>query len=138
MKDARDLTTSELVAEQSECERSIGEAERIGAELRARLQDVTAELARRIRPALEPRVSDHALLRFIERALGVDIDAVRDRIMSPVVRDALSAGATAVTVEGIRFVARDGVIVTAVEKPAKPRLRAGRKWEDDEDAEDAA
>lgn len=139
MKDVRELTSTELVAETDACQRSIGDAERIMAELRVRLQEATAELARRNRPAIEPRISDHAVLRFVERALGIDVDAIRDRILTPTIRDAVSAGATAVTIEGIKFLIKDGVIVTTIDKPEKARLKSGRKRDDDADwSEEAA
>jgi hypothetical protein len=74
----------------------------------------------------EPSVSDHALLRFIGRVLGVDLDALRARILTPTVAAAIKAGARAVTVEGTRFVVKGGVIVTILGEAEMARLKRWR------------
>lgn len=38
-------------------------------------------------------VSDHALLRYLERVKGLDLDAIRDEITTPEVCAAVAAGA---------------------------------------------
>ena len=60
-------------------------------------------------------VSDHAVLRFMERAMGFDIKAVRERILSPVVREALEAGATRVKSEGFDYVLDKRIVVTVID-----------------------
>jgi hypothetical protein len=47
-------------------------------------------------------VSDHAVLRYLERVLGIDVELVRASITHDVAA-ALEAGASSVTIEGIRF-----------------------------------
>ncbi len=71
------------------------------------------ELRRRSIPVQEPRLSDHAILRYIERAFNIDIDAIKERIMTPDVVQAIKNGASAVTVEGIKFKIKDNAIITA-------------------------
>jgi hypothetical protein len=71
-----------------------------------------------------PGISDHALLRFIERILGIDVDALRGRILTQGVVAAIKAGASAVEVEGVKFVVKRGVIVTT--------LAPGQKFKPDE------
>jgi len=87
----------------------------LGLEYKKLLDDVDqidAELAYRSRPTPEPRLSDHALMRFAERALGLNIEALKARIMTPVVIQAIKNGASAVTVEGIKMKVVDNTIVT--------------------------
>lgn len=87
---------------------------------------IDAELARRLRPVLEPRLSDHALLRFLERVLKIDVKELRTRILTPTIIDAIKAGASAVTVEGVKFVVEDNVIVTTLgaDQKLKPKHKA--------------
>lgn len=64
-----------------------------------------------------PSVSDHAVLRYIERKHGVDIEAVREHIRGLVQRGVEAKG-DAVVVEGVKFVLCDNVVVTVM----------GRHW----------
>ena len=45
------------------------------------------------------RISDHALVRYLERVVGVSLDIARNEI-ADLVRDALDARATRVTIAG--------------------------------------
>lgn len=73
------------------------------------------------RPPL-PSVPDHAVIRYLERAKGVDVQAIRDHIAG-LVKRGVAAGGDAVVVEGVKFVLRDNVVVTVVERhwPAQKR-----------------
>lgn len=98
-------------------------------EYRQFLSDVSSidnELMRRSRPAPEPRVSDHALLRFIERVFKIDIDYIKNRrMLTPTVIEAMKNGATGVTVEGLRMKIADNTIVTVYieDKPHTKTLK---------------
>lgn len=70
------------------------------------------------------RVSDHALLRFLERGGGVDIEALRDQVSATLQRAAdaaatVAAGNYTITVDGLVFVVRAAiggpVIVTVLD-----------------------
>jgi hypothetical protein len=74
-------------------------------------------------PPVFPIVSNHALLRFLERVDGVDVEGARARIMTPSVIAAIKAGAVRITVEGVRFVIKNGVIVTAWDGEDERRKR---------------
>lgn len=59
-------------------------------------------------------VSEHALLRWIERKHGVDLKAVAEEMLSDRARDAIGQLRTCkVTHDGMRLVVKDGVIITA-------------------------
>jgi hypothetical protein len=63
-----------------------------------------------------PHISDHAILRFLERAYGLDVEAVRAEMMVEV-KAAVDFGASVVICHGVRIVIRDGVqVVTALPK----------------------
>lgn len=70
-----------------------------------------------------PRVTDHAVLRWLERSAEVDIEAVRAAIGGVCARGA-GLGAPVVRFEGARFVLVNGVVVTTL----GPRQRMG--WDD--------
>lgn len=63
------------------------------------------------------RVSDHALVRFLERAGGFEIEAIRTAIESSLRRannKAAEIGSVdyEVRADGLRYVVRDNVVVT--------------------------
>lgn len=108
------FTVNQLQAESQRLESRISEMETLIADARAEFQSIRTELKKRLRPAPEPRCSEHALLRFIERVHGLDVEAIRAEIMSPNIVAALKTGATGVTVRGVKFIAKDGVLVTVI------------------------
>jgi hypothetical protein len=67
-----------------------------------------------------PTVSDHALLRYLQRVKGVDLDAIRAEILSPTMRAAIQAGASAVNINGHLYAIRnDGCVVTVLPAGAR-------------------
>lgn len=75
-------------------------------------------------------VSDHAVLRYLQRVDGVDVDAVRCKIGRAVDR-AVGMGATGVVIDGWLYKlagAEHGtVVVTTVRRVGAPNIRAGFK-----------
>lgn len=63
-------------------------------------------------------VTDHAVLRYLQRARGVDVEAVR-RHVAELATNGARLGATGVTIENVKLVLRyrDGAahVVTALE-----------------------
>lgn len=66
------------------------------------------------KPAPPPRVSDHAVLRFLQRKYGLDVEAVRAKI-DALAGPAIDAGALTLKVDGVSFVLRGGRVVTTLE-----------------------
>lgn len=130
MRPIDNLNISELEDEAARLAKDISSLElQIGA-ARAEFQAINTELAKRKRPAPEPRLSDHALLRYLERVKGVDVEAARREIMTPSIIAAVKALATSVIVNGARFLVREGTIVTIMEADKKPRLRVHERDRD--------
>lgn len=76
-------------------------------------------------------VSDHALLRWLQRVEGVDVEAIRRRI-ARAVRRGVDEKAEGVRVEGVTFKVQynpDGAVVTTTHTPhtrphlAQPRVK---------------
>ena len=60
-------------------------------------------------------VSDHALVRHLERALGVDVDALRRDVLD-IVEPGIERGASAVRKDGRAYLLTSGVCVTVYPK----------------------
>lgn len=83
-----------------------------------------------------PQISDHALLRFLERAGGLPVEALRLELsasLTRATRAAASLGLTgySIAADGLTYIIRDGVCVTVLphdETSARQRagLRSGR------------
>lgn len=64
-----------------------------------------------------PYVSDHAVLRHLERAYGLDVEKLRAEIASPTVQIAEEFGCgTVIGRNGTRVIIRDGVVSTVLPK----------------------
>lgn len=69
-------------------------------------------------------ITDHAVIRYLERVQGVDIQAVRLEIASRVA-NGLEKGACGVLLDGMEYRIVDGHVVT-VQKARYPDKRTGR------------
>ena len=64
-------------------------------------------------------VSDHAVLRYLERVVGIDVDALRAEIAATCAR---SQGAPIVRVEEVRYLIRGARVVTIISGGRMPRF----------------
>lgn len=76
------------------------------------------------------RVSDHALIRFAERAGGLDVEALRGALEGSLKRaiDAagkIGTGDLTISADGLQYVVRNNVVVT-VTGPARARRKDSR------------
>jgi hypothetical protein len=84
-------------------------------------------------PSKEPiRVSDHCVLRYLERAMGLNVEIVREHILSICAAPA-SFGAVCVRSEGLRFEIASNAVVTVTPDHQMPgatsQKRSRRKIE---------
>lgn len=70
-------------------------------------------------------VSDHAVIRYLERAKGIDIDVIRDEI-ARLCQRGLDHGACGVLIGGLEYRIAGWVVVT-VQVPKSPEDRTGRR-----------
>jgi hypothetical protein len=81
-------------------------------------------------------VTDHAVLRHVERVLGIDVEAIRAELGHKV-DAAVEAGAAATVAEGIRYVLVENRLVSCVPVKSVPkRGRANRRRAKTEEAEE--
>ena len=59
-------------------------------------------------------VSDHALMRYLERKYKFDFEQYREEILTPVVKQAIKAGATSINVGGVSFKVTSNTITTTI------------------------
>ena len=59
-------------------------------------------------------ISDHAILRYIERKFKLNIDDIRNEILTPERYSAIKAGATKIKTEYVDFIIKDNTIVTSI------------------------
>jgi hypothetical protein len=67
-------------------------------------------------------VSDHAVLRYLERAHGLDVEAVRAHLAGHTI-NAQRLGASAVVIGKVKLVIDAGVVVTTVMANWPTRVR---------------
>jgi hypothetical protein len=65
-------------------------------------------------PPTEPGVSDHAVVRYMERVLGLDVDAIRREILTPERAQAIKFGAHVIKAEGYVLRVEKNVVVTVL------------------------
>lgn len=66
---------------------------------------------RRIHP-----ISDHALLRYIERVLGGNIKEMKDAILTEEIKTAIGLGASGITKDGFYYAIENGKVITVMKK----------------------
>lgn len=70
-------------------------------------------------------ITEHALLRFLERVKGIDVQAARAEITKTVERAEDHKSCLAVTSNGFRYVLMNGALVT-IKRIDSKKGRAGR------------
>lgn len=75
------------------------------------------------------RVSDHALLRFIERAGGMDIETLRAALEGSLKRaiaaaDEIGMRDVVVNADGLQYIVRNGVVITVLDEVRESRTAA--------------
>jgi hypothetical protein len=108
------------------------------AQMEATRRSLLAEVERRSRPTEDVRITDHALLRYVERVFKIDVDALRRQILTDGVAKGIENGASTITVNGIQFRVKDRSIVTVIggdqkmhQKKSKAHHRGQRPERDD-------
>jgi hypothetical protein len=76
------------------------------------LQEVEAQIAKAERLENPPVVTDHALVRYLERKLGLDLDVLRAEILTDELVKRVNVMGGSCTYK--KFVVRDNVIVTVL------------------------
>ena len=109
-----EMTVTQLEHEKVRVETRLAETKKERTEMAAHLTAVVQELAQRKRTPAEPRMSDHALLRYIERVCEIDVEEIRQSIMTPGVIEGIKMGCSKVKKDGVEFRVQNNTIVTVI------------------------
>lgn len=72
-------------------------------------------------------VTDHAVIRYLERVYGVNVDGLRQRIRKTT-EGARNSGASAIKVDGVKYVLGDEGAVVSVDGGNAPMSKRGLRW----------
>lgn len=67
----------------------------------------------------EVKITDHAVVRYIERVMGVDIDKLKEEILPTNLRVMALKEDCKITLDGYRLVIKDNAVVTVTAKEPK-------------------
>lgn len=107
-------STENLKKEKQELGRDIAQSENSLAAMRMRHKILKNEIERRLTAETAPSVSDHAVLRYMERIHGIDVEAVRKEILTPENVDYIRAGMSAIKAGGVKFHIKNHCVTTVV------------------------
>ncbi len=103
----------DLTAKIDELKTTVAQSQRALSVAENRQKVLVHELAPRQKNGVN--VSDHALIRYLERRFKLDLDGLRAEILTPERISAIKAGAGRISVDGLKFIVKDNTIVTVVD-----------------------
>jgi len=104
--------------------------------LRTRLGQIDSEIARRIAmEAVVPTISDHALLRYMERVHGINVEALKADLLTDALVSAIKSGASGMQTPEGTFVIKGHSVVTFLGKDMRPKKKTKRGMRQIDDAE---
>ena len=101
-----------ITREVSQKQKELAELQRVLDKHEQEAVDITISLTPKT-PAV-PQVSDHALVRYLERHHGFDLDKFRAEILTEERKQAISQGATKIKANGLQFKVENNVVVTVI------------------------
>ena len=81
----------------------------------------------RIKEDWQPDITMHALLRYIERVEGVDIEAIRAKMSTQALRRAIAVGAGSVKLGDYRLIIKGRSVVTVLTPRMRPKEETKRQ-----------
>lgn len=67
----------------------------------------------------KPGITDHAVIRYLERSMSLDVESLRERMRTPALRQAMLTGAHSVSFEDVKLVIVGSNVVTVLDGPKK-------------------
>lgn len=113
-----------LVADKKPLQKQLSNINRTIGQLNAKRSELNDE-ARILNQ--KPKVSDHAVVRYLERKHGFDFETVRKDMLTDTVRTAMISGCDGATYDGGVVKIKDKTIVTFVSNKSKEITRKPQK-----------
>ena len=109
----KELTTLIEQAKTTEAckQREVASSQKVLAAYQKEFADITISLTK-VRSGVT--VSDHALLRYLERKYKFDFEQYREEILTPINKMAIKAGAISIRVDSIKFCVKNNTIITVI------------------------
>lgn len=92
------------------------EAERNYTERKKKLSEINKQIKKLCTTSAEPIVTEHALLRYIERALGIDTEAIKTEILTEQIITTINKGGNCKISngKGLKYIVKDRTIVSII------------------------
>ena len=110
--DDLDARIAALTSDAKPVREQVANMDRQLSKLRAEREEVAAKLRDM---SAKPRVSDHAVIRYLERKYGFTFEDIRKELLTDAVRQAMDAGADGIRMNGGVLKIRGRTVVTYVE-----------------------
>lgn len=107
-------TLAALDCELAEVKEAARQTQKRASELENAARKAREIMAEKSKPAEEPTVSDHALVRWMERQMGIDLDEIRAQILTPERADMIRFGAKAINAGNVTLKVDGMAIVTVL------------------------
>lgn len=121
------VVTADIGSIKAEMAARLGSVEGEAQRIRSRLGQIETELRRReVHDAMVPTISDHAMLRYIERIRGIDVEAMKASLLTETVVLAIKSGATAVKSPAGTMVIKGSTVVTFLDPEMRPKRKTQR------------
>lgn len=118
-----------LKQERESLDNKIGDADR-------QLKEIFRRITQLQEKAKVPIVTEHAILRYLERAMGIDIDKIKQQILTKELLEMIDKFNTGVfTIDGIKYKVQNRAVVTILDKDMKPKYTNKKVKRDREDHE---
>lgn len=119
--------TADIGSIKAEMAARLGGIEAEAQRVRSRLGQIDTELRKReAHDAMVPTISDHALLRYIERVCGVNVEDLKAELLTDAVVMAIKAGASAVKSPVGTMVIKGSTVVTFLDPEMRPKRKTKR------------
>jgi len=104
---------AELLAKYNAANESVKAGQKEAALFKRQADEVEARIKAAESHGNEPVVSEHALLRYFERVLGFDLEAIRSQLVTDDIAAVINqTGSGKIPAKGCRLVFKDRVVVT--------------------------
>ena len=108
-----DMAEDALLGERRDLDNKLKMAGRELARMRGRMSTINRELdIRRNSSARDISITDHALILYLERVKGIDVDAVRQEIRNVLASHRIGVGAATILRDGVLYRIDRNIVVT--------------------------
>lgn len=98
-----------LIKEQCTLKENIGKLVQKNTEIDLKIKDLDVKIKKEKQV---PKISDHAVIRFLERKYNIEFEDVRKEIMTNNLREAIESGCTKYKSNGFEYIIKEKTVIT--------------------------